>query len=87
MAFDISKLMRASLNHGGFKLWTYESDADSKADVNTSGYMNEAANSLDVGDRIFCKLADGNVDMFVASNDGTVVDLTDGVDVAATDSD
>lgn len=86
MAFDITKLVRQSSNHEGMKLWGYET-SDNIADVNTSGYADKASDNLTVGDRIFVKAGDGYADMIVVSNSGGVVDLSDGVTVASTDSD
>ena len=54
------------------QMWTYTS-ADAIATVNTSGYFNSAASLLKVGDIIFVH--------------GTVVDVSDGLTVTATNSD
>ncbi len=65
--------------------------ADAIADVNTSGYFNAIAPLLRVGDIIFCYTSTGGTAamniVWVNSNTGTVVDVTDGTTVAATDSD
>lgn len=64
---------------------------DTQADVNTSGYFNNIAAELSVGDFIDARVdTDGtpaNVVFYVASNDGTTVDVTDGVVATATDTD
>jgi outer membrane protein assembly factor BamB len=64
----------------GFTLWHYKTP-DVVTDVDTSGYFNEAASMLRVGDFI---LANANVAatmqsgvFIVASNSGGVVDVTD----------
>jgi len=65
--------------------------ADAIADVNTAGYFNAIASLLKVGDIIFCYTSTGGTPamsvVWVNSNTGTVVDVTDGLTVTATDSD
>lgn len=67
------------------------STADAIADVNTAGYFNAIASLLRVGDVIFCYTSTGGTAVmslvWVNSNTGTVVDVTDGLTVTATDSD
>ena len=67
------------------------STADAIADVNTAGYFNAVASILKVGDIIFCYTSTGGTPamsiVWVNSNTGTVVDVTDGLTVTATDSD
>jgi hypothetical protein len=67
------------------------STADAIGDVNTSGYFNSIASLLKVGDVIFCYTSSGGTPamsaVWVNSNTGTVVDVTDGLTVTATDSD
>lgn len=67
------------------------STADAIADVNTAGYFNAIASLLKVGDLIFCFTSTGGTPamsiVWVNSNTGTVVDVTDGLTVTATDSD
>ena len=67
------------------------STADAIADVNTAGYFNAIASLLKVGDIIFCYTSTGGTPamsvVWVNSNTGTVVDVTDGLTVTATDSD
>jgi hypothetical protein len=67
------------------------STADTIADVNTTGYFNALAPLLRVGDIIFVYSGVGGTPamniVWVNSNTGTVVDVTDGTTVAATDSD
>ena len=79
MAYDASNLSALTYANG-FTLWHYKT-ADATADVDTSGYFNEAASMLRVGDFIFAN-ADitGTVQsgvFIVASNSGGVVDVTD----------
>ena len=70
------------------QLWTYTS-ADAIATVNTSGYFNSAASLLKVGDLIYVFDTTNTLGhlVFVNSNSGTVVDVTDGLAVTSTDSD
>ncbi len=67
------------------------STTDAIADVNTSGYFNAIAPLLRVGDIIFVYSSTGGTPamtiVWVNSNTGTVVDVTDGLTVTATDSD
>ena len=70
------------------QLWTYSS-ADAIATVNTAGYFNSAASLLKVGDLIY--VFDtvnvlGHL-VYVNANNGTVVDVTNGLAVTDTDSD
>ena len=72
------------------QMWTYTT-ADAIGDVNTAGYFNSAASLLKVGDIIFCHTSTGGTpamsDVWVNSNNGTTVDVTDGLTVTATDTD
>jgi hypothetical protein len=67
------------------------STADAIADVNTTGYFNAVASILRVGDVIFCYTSSGGTPamsiVWVNSNTGTVVDVTNGTTVDATDGD
>jgi hypothetical protein len=67
------------------------STTDAIADVNTAGYFNAIASLLRVGDIIFCYTSTGGTPamsiVWVNSNTGSVVDVTDGLTVTATDSD
>ena len=72
------------------QVWTYTS-ADAQSVIRASGYFNTVASVLKVGDIIFCYSATGGTPVmstaYVNSNTGTVVDITDGVTVTATDTD
>jgi len=66
-------------------IYTYSS-ADAQSVIRASGYFNSVASILKVGDLI----TGGTPVMstaYVNSNTGTVVDITDGVTVTATDTD
>jgi hypothetical protein len=65
--------------------------ADAIADVNTSGYFNTLAQTLNVGDVIHCVTSTGSTAVvtlvYVVSNASGVVDVTDGTTLSNTDSD
>jgi len=71
-------------------IYTYSS-ADAQSVIRASGYFNAVASILKVGDLIFCFSATGGTPVmstaYVNSNTGSVVDITDGVTVTATDTD
>jgi hypothetical protein len=71
-------------------IYTYSS-TDAQSVIRVSGYFNSVASILKVGDLIFCYSATGGTPVmstaYVNSNTGTVVDITDGVTVTATDTD
>ena len=60
----------------GSRLWIYETD-DDISDVETSGYFNAAAGSMNVGDTIIANMGDGkkiyNVDAVSSAGVVTVV--------------
>jgi len=72
------------------QMWTYTT-TDAIGDVNTAGYFNSIASLVKVGDIIFCHTSTGGTAamsiVWVNANSGTVVDVTDGLTVTATDSD
>ena len=70
------------------QMWSYTS-ADAIATVNTSGYFNDAADVLKVGDLLY--VYDSNTPtaslVVVLSNTGTVVDVSDGTALSVADAD
>ncbi|MEK9909122.1 MAG: hypothetical protein VW498_02040 [Candidatus Thalassarchaeaceae archaeon] len=73
----------------GFGLWHYTS-ADDIATVNTEGYFTgDAVNMLNVRDVIIVVDTATPTTSFVSvlSNDGTTVDVSDGLAITETDSD
>jgi len=84
------------VNYGGGKkgdapgLYGY-STADTIATVNTAGYFNSLANTLAVGDTILVRSSTGGTQalswVYVLTNTGGVVDVTDGLTITATDTD
>ena len=71
-------------------MYGYKS-TDSIADVNTSGYFNTLANTLEVGDVIHCVTSTGTTAVvtlvYVVSNASGVVDVTDGTTLSNSDGD
>jgi hypothetical protein len=87
MAFSASGLTRMS-GGGGHSLWFYDS-TDAMTAVRVSGYFNNAANMLNVGDAIFVLDSDAPTlsVALVLSNTGSVVDISDGTAITVTDTD
>jgi hypothetical protein len=92
MAFSITGLNSVSPNKRGNapSIYAYKT-TDAIADVNTSGYFNSLADTLEVGDLIYCVTSTGTTAVatlvYVVSNSSGVVDVTDGTTLANTDSD
>ena len=87
MAFSASGLTRMA-GGGGHSLWFYDS-TDAMTAVRASGYFNDAASMLNVGDAIFVLDSDAptlSVSL-VLSNTGSVVDIAEGTAITVTDSD
>tara|TARA_R100001509_G_C4833099_1_gene203966 strand:- start:710 stop:973 length:264 start_codon:yes stop_codon:yes gene_type:complete len=87
MAYSASGLSRMA-GGGGHSLWFYDS-TDAMTVVRVSGYFNDAASMLNVGDAIFVLDSDAPT-MSVAvvlSNTGSVVDISDGTAISVTDTD
>ena len=87
MAYGSSGLTRMS-GGGGYNVWFYSS-VDALSVVRASGYFNEAAGMMNVGDVIF--VYDNNAPTLgisvVLSNTGSVVDIADGTAITVTDTD
>ena len=66
MALDLTKLETA---HGGkgVKVWTYYTSADNKAAVKGANYFDNAANHLQVGDRLMIHASDADFDAHVSA--------------------
>lgn len=97
MAFVLENLVAVggqSTKGRGPQIWSYAT-ADATATVDTSGYFNNAAGLLAVGDLIIrTSFTDGTFATLstqgfhtVSSNTGTVVDVNDTLAVTATDTD
>ena len=71
-------------------LWMY-STADTIADVNTEDYFIDAIDDLQVNDVLIIASSTGGTPVltinYVNQNDGTIIDITDGLVITATDSD
>lgn len=91
-AFTRSTFARSSshANPSAPVTWNYRT-ADAVADVNTAGYFNEVAGEVRVGDLIYALCGFGGTlapaHFYVASNDGTTVDVANGDALTTTDSD
>ena len=88
MAYDASKLTRLS-GGSGVSLWHYTT-TDAMTVVRASGYFNASANMLKVNDVIITITGTGGAAAvqltYVVSNNGTVVDVVDGLVVPATNT-
>lgn len=89
MAYDAANLTRLS-GGSGVSLWHY-STTDTVATVNTAGYFNASSNMLGLNDVIITLSSTGGTPvlshLYVNANNGSVVDVTDGVVITATDTD
>lgn len=92
MAFSATGFVTINASKAGNApaIYAYKT-ADAIADVNTSGYFNSLADSLKVGDLIYCVTSTGSTAVatlvYVLSNASGVVDVNDGTTLANTDSD
>lgn len=92
MAFDKSKWSRmtTSANSAIPTMWGY-STTDATAAVDSSGYFNDVAGQVQVGDIIMANTSTGGTlaagFYLVSANSGTVVDVNDALVVTATDTD
>ena len=87
MAYSASGLTRMA-GGGGHNVWYYDS-ADALSAVRASGYFNDAATMMNVGDVVFVYDNDAPTMSIsvVLSNTGSVVDIADGTALTMTDSD
>jgi len=87
MAYSASGLTRMA-GGGGHNMWFYDS-TDAMTVVRASGYFNDAAGMINVGDVIFVLDSDAPTlsVALVLSNTGSVVDISDGTAITVTDSD
>lgn len=89
MAYSASSLTRVA-GASGFSIWHY-STADAIATVNTAGYFNDAAGMIKKNDYMILVTSTGGTPAvshaFCNANDGSTVDIVDGVAITATDTD
>ena len=89
MAFE-SKNLSVLAYSNGFTLWHYTT-TDVPADVDTSGYFNDAADMLRTGDMVMANVdTDGTPTagiFLISSSTGSSVDLADITAVGATNTD
>jgi hypothetical protein len=87
MAYGASGLTNMA-SGGGTNMWFYSS-VDALSVVRASGYFNDAAGMMNVGDVVF--VYDNNAPTLgisvVLSNTGSVVDIADGTAITVTDTD
>ena len=92
MAFSSAgwSVVGASKRGNAPSVYTYTT-TDSIATVNTEGYFNTLADTLTVGDLIYCVTSTGSTAVatlvYVLSNASGVVDINDGTTLANTDTD
>lgn len=92
MAYSVNGLMLVAGSKAGNapQMWTYRTN-DAVADVDGSGYFNDASSILKVGDLMFVHSAADSTPAFgfvvVNSNTGGVVDVSSVTAVGAVDSD
>lgn len=92
MAFSATgfSTVGASKRGNAPSIYAYKT-TDTIADVNTSGYFDSLASTLEVGDLIYCVTSTGSTAVatlvYVVSNSAGVVDVNNGTTLAATDSD
>lgn len=92
MAFSSAGFTSVNVSKRGQapSIYAYKT-TDAIADVNTAGYFNTLANTLEVGDLIYCVTSTGTTAVatltVVRSNSAGVVDVDNGTTLAATDSD
>ncbi len=101
MVFQVDRLLKQHNMGDGNERYAYVT-ADTIADVNTAGYFNDAINTLKPGDLIdvvqksalngpteapYDQTVTAASIMIVLTNDGTNVDVSDGLVIPVTDSD
>lgn len=90
MAFSSTGLALVAGSKAGNapQIWSYQS-ADTIATVNTSGYFNDVASLMKVGDLVYVyDTATPTANLVVVlSNTGTVVDVSDGTSITVADAD
>lgn len=92
MAFSATgwTVVSASKRGQAPSIYAYKT-TDTIATVNTEGYFNDLANTLAVGDLIYCVTSTGSTAVatlvYVLSNSGGTVDVNDGTTLANTDTD
>lgn len=92
MAFEITGFTVATAAKRGSapSVYAYKT-TDALSAVRATGYFNDLADTLQVGDLVYCVTSVGTTAVaslnYVLSNTGGVVDVNDGTVLAATDTD
>ena len=81
MALNLQKLENHAGSGGGIKMFSYDAGDDNRAAVKGTGYFNDAASLLTVGDRIMVHASDTDFDCHVSAISGAGV-----VTIAAVDA-
>jgi len=89
MAFDAANLVRIG-GGSGRALWYYTT-TEAQAAVQVEDYFLPAINMINTNDVIICVTATGGTPVishaYCNENDGTTIDIVDGVAITNTDSD
>jgi len=87
MAYTSTGLTRMA-GGGGYNMWYYSS-TDALSVVRESGYFNDAAGMMNVGDLVIVYDSDAPTIALsvVLSNTGSVVNIADGTAITVTDTD
>ena len=85
MAYDSNNLSALTYANG-FTLWHYKTP-DAASTVDTTGYFNDAANMLRIGDFILAKTGTKGGVFVVNANAGGVVDVANITDFALNNTD
>ena len=89
MAYTASSLT-CMASASGVNMWHYTT-ADTIATVNTAGYFNDAAGMIRLNDYMIIVSSTGGTPVvshaYCNANDGSTVDIVNGVAITATDSD
>jgi hypothetical protein len=90
MALVQSNLSLVSYSGNGFHIWHYTT-TDASTVVDGSGYFNNVASEMNLGDVIFANTATGGTPVYgmfvVSANNGSVVDVNNITTLSASDSD
>ncbi len=90
MAFDRAGLYQVGPGGNSPRLWMY-STADTIATVNTADYFLAAINEISLNDTLIVVSSTGGTPVvtitYCNANNGTTIDVVDGLTVTATDTD
>jgi hypothetical protein len=88
MAFDRTNFAVSENHNSSLPRVCSYTTVDTAAAVDSAGYFNDVADILNVGDVIKANVdtdgTPGYVEFYVSANDGTTVDVNDGVTIVTT---